>query len=149
MAKQTVVKVTAGTHKKATAAAAELDVPLQEYADAAVAYFAERGLNPLADRVREGMLILTQLQKLGDRVFGFMQEQERTLWMTMFETQARTMLEAGVARRLMEQQISRNRAEFEEEHRRNNDEIEKELRQIMQALNRPGQLGKKATSKDQ
>jgi signal recognition particle GTPase len=144
MAKQTVVKVTAGTHKKASAAAAELDVPLQEYADAAVAYFAERGLNPLSDRVREGVQILTQLQKMGDRVFGFMQEQERTLWMTMFETQVRALLEASVTRRLTEQLISTTREEFQQEHQRNNDDIERRLQEIMQAVIRPGQSGKKS-----
>ncbi|TGE21006.1 BfmA/BtgA family mobilization protein [Hymenobacter metallicola] len=79
-------------HRKAEAAAAAVGASLGEYASAAVEYFATRGLDPRETEAREGQLIMQQIKKLGDRVFGFMQEQERTLLTAMLEEMLRTRI---------------------------------------------------------
>jgi len=62
------------------------------YASAAVEYFAARGLDPRETEAREGQLIMQQIKKLGDRVFGFLQEQERSLLTGMLEEMLRTRI---------------------------------------------------------
>jgi hypothetical protein len=62
------------TYRKAEATAAEVGASLRTYASAAVQYFATRGLDPRETEARKEQLIMQQIKKLGDRVFGFMQE---------------------------------------------------------------------------
>ena len=61
-------------HRKAEAAVIEVGASLGMYASAAVEYFATRGLDPRKTEAREGQLIMQQLKKLGDQIFGFLQE---------------------------------------------------------------------------
>ena len=53
-------------------------------------YFAERWLHPVEDVAREGQLIMQQVKKLGDRVFGYLQEQERSLLLPILEEMLRS-----------------------------------------------------------
>ncbi|GAB3841012.1 BfmA/BtgA family mobilization protein [Hymenobacter jeollabukensis] len=145
--KQPAVRVTPGTHRKATAAADELDLTLQEYADAAIAYFADRGLNPVDARVREGTLIMSQIKKLGDRVFSYLQEQERTLLLTLLETVVRTLVEVGATRRTVELLASQDQEEFAALRKRNNAAIDKDVETILSGVKRPGQRGEKGEKK--
>ena len=80
------------THRKGEAAAAEVGTNLGTYASAAVEYFAIRGMDPRETEAREGQLIMQQRKKLGDRVFGYLQEQERTLLTAMLEEMLRTRI---------------------------------------------------------
>jgi hypothetical protein len=81
-----------GTHRKGEAAASGMGTTLGIYASAAVEYFAVRGLDPRETEAREGQLIMQQIKKLGDRVFGFLQEQERSLLTGMLEEMLRTRI---------------------------------------------------------
>lgn len=69
-----------------------LDLSQADYVTASVRYFAERGLNPIETEAREGQLIMQQVKKLGDRIFGYMQEEERGLLMPMLEEMLRTRI---------------------------------------------------------
>ena len=80
------------THRKGEAAASGVGTTLGIYASAAVEYFAVRGLDPRETEAREGQLIMQQIKKLGDRVFGFLQEQERSLLTGMLEEMLRTRI---------------------------------------------------------
>lgn len=80
------------THRKGEASAISLGTSLGVYASAAVEYFATRGLDPRETEAREGQLIMQQIKKLGDRVFGFLQEQERSLLTGMLEEMLRTRI---------------------------------------------------------
>ncbi|MFD1470405.1 BfmA/BtgA family mobilization protein [Hymenobacter caeli] len=80
------------THRKGEAAAISMGTSLGIYASAAVEYFATRGLDPRETEAREGQLIMQQIKKLGDRVFGFLQEQERGLLTGILEEMLRTRI---------------------------------------------------------
>jgi hypothetical protein len=63
-----------------------------DYATACVRYFAERGLDPVKTEAREGALIMQEVRKLGDRLFGYIKEQERGLFQQMLEEMLRTRI---------------------------------------------------------
>lgn len=100
-------------YRKAEAAAAEVGASMGAYASAAVEYFATRGLDPRATEAREGQLIMQQIKKLGDRVFGFMQEQERTLLTAMLEEMLRTRITLERVLRMNEILVSNLNAQLE------------------------------------
>ena len=81
--------VSGPTHRMVGAESARLGVTRTEYADAAIRYFAERGLNPVESKAREGQLIMAEVKRLGDRVFSYLQEQERGLLLEMLRFQLR------------------------------------------------------------
>lgn len=81
--------VSGPTHRMVGAESARLGVTRTEYADAAIRYFAERGLNPVESQAREGQLIMAEVKRLGDRVFSYLQEQERGLLLEMLRFQLR------------------------------------------------------------
>lgn len=81
-----------GTHRKGEAAAIGVGTTLGIYASAAIEYFATRGLDPRETEAREGQLIMQQVKRLGDRLFGFMQEQERGLLTGMLQEMLRTRI---------------------------------------------------------
>jgi hypothetical protein len=70
--------------------AKRLKISQAEYTAAAVRYFAERGLDPVGDVAREGQLIMLQVKKLGDRIFSYMQVEERTILVPMLEEMLRS-----------------------------------------------------------
>jgi ribosomal protein L17 len=82
--------------------AKRLKISQAEYTAAAVRYFAERGLHPIDDVAREGQLIMQQIKKLGDRLFGFLQVQERSLIEPMLEEMLRTRVTLERALRMEE-----------------------------------------------
>ncbi|SMB79364.1 hypothetical protein SAMN00120144_3119 [Hymenobacter roseosalivarius DSM 11622] len=84
------VNVPADTHFLLSKEAKRLQISQADYTGAAVRYFAERGLHPVDDVAREGQLIMQQVKKLGDRVFGYLQEQERSLLLPMLEEMLRS-----------------------------------------------------------
>lgn len=87
------------THAQAVATADELGVPLGEFCDAAVAYFAQRGLDPRSDHAREGAQIIGEVRKLGDRLFRFLQVQEQGLLLPLVQQVVQASLRADSARR--------------------------------------------------
>ncbi|GAA3932146.1 hypothetical protein [Hymenobacter algoricola] len=83
------VTVSGPAHRQVGAESSRLGLTRTEYADAAIRYFAERGLNPVEAQAREGQLIMAEIKRLGDRVFSYLQEQERGLLLEMVRSQLR------------------------------------------------------------
>ncbi|MFD2719843.1 hypothetical protein ACFST9_14025 [Hymenobacter monticola] len=81
--------VSGPAHRLVGAESARLGLTRTEYADAAIRYFAERSLNPVEAQAREGQLIMAEVKRLGDRVFSYLQEQERGLLLEMVRSQLR------------------------------------------------------------
>jgi hypothetical protein len=81
--------VSGPAHRLVGAEAARLGLTRTEYADAAIRYFAERSLNPVEAQAREGQLIMAEVKRLGDRVFSYLQEQERGLLLELVRSQLR------------------------------------------------------------
>jgi hypothetical protein len=86
------IRVKPTSHSAATKAAAAFKLTLGEYTEAALDYFTSRQLNPVDDVAREGQLIMQQVKKLGDRVFSYLQEEERSLLIPMLEEMLRTRI---------------------------------------------------------
>ena len=86
------IRVKSTSHSAATKAAAAYKLTLGEYTEAALDYFTSRQLNPVDDVAREGQLIMQQVKKLGDRVFSYLQEEERSLLIPMLEEMLRTRI---------------------------------------------------------
>jgi hypothetical protein len=83
------VTVSGPAHRLLGAESARLKLTRTEYADAAIRYFAERSLNPVEAQAREGQLIMAEVKRLGDRVFAYLQEQERGLLLEIVRSQLR------------------------------------------------------------
>ncbi|AIZ65423.1 hypothetical protein PK28_17300 (plasmid) [Hymenobacter sp. DG25B] len=81
--------VSGPAHRLVGAESARLGLTRTEYADAAIRYFGERGLNPVESQAREGQLIMAEVKRLGDRVFSYLQEQERGVLLEMLRFQLR------------------------------------------------------------
>ncbi|GAA4493221.1 hypothetical protein GCM10023172_01530 [Hymenobacter ginsengisoli] len=150
-------------HRKAEAAAAEVGASLGVYASAAVEYFATRGLDPRETEAREGQLIMQQIKKLGDRVFGFLQEQERTLLTAMLEEMLRTRLTVERVLRLNEilvnnlnaqletlspAQLQRQQEALKVLRQRNEEAVDKQVKEALDAaqMNGPSKRTKPAES---
>ena len=84
------IRVKPTSHSAATKAAAKFEMSLGEFTEAALDYFTSRQLNPVGDVAREGQLIMLQVKKLGDRIFRYMQEEERSLLVPMLEEMLRS-----------------------------------------------------------
>lgn len=81
--------VSGPAHRMVGTESARLGLTRTEYADAAIRYFGERGLNPVEAQAREGQLIMAEVKRLGDRVFAYLQEQERGVLLEMLRFQLR------------------------------------------------------------
>lgn len=81
--------VSGPAHRLVGAESARLGLTRTEYADAAIRYFAERSLNPVEAQAREGQLIMAEVKRLGDRMFSYLQEQERGVLLEMLRFQLR------------------------------------------------------------
>ena len=140
-------------HRKAEAAAAEVGASLGVYTSAAVEYLATRGLDPRETEAREGQLIMQQIKKLGDRVFGFMQEQERTLLTAMLEEMLRTRITLERVLRLneilvgnlnaqletlSEGQLQRQQQALQLLRQRNEEAVEKQVKEALEAAQKAG-----------
>lgn len=86
------IRVSLTAHGTAMKAARTCKLTLGEYTEAALDYFSSRQLNPVGDVAREGQLIMQQVKKLGDRVFGYLQEEERSLLGPMLEEMLRSRI---------------------------------------------------------
>ena len=84
------VNVPTDTHYLLSKEAKRLQISQADYTGAAIRYFAQRGLHPAEDVAREGQLIMQQVKKLGDRVFGYLQEEERSLLLPMLAEMLRS-----------------------------------------------------------
>lgn len=118
------------THELARASAQAAGLSLGEYQDAALRHYAANGLTPATERLggRTGTgAVVSEVRKLGDRLFGFMQERERqllqvlggqerrhderqadqeqNLWRLALETLARVQAESMMTRQLVEQHV--------------------------------------------
>ncbi|MCC3154731.1 BfmA/BtgA family mobilization protein [Hymenobacter sp. BT770] len=140
-------------HRKAEAAATEVGTSLGVYASAAVEYFATRGLDPRETEAREGQLIMQQIKKLGDRVFGFLQEQERTLLTAMLEEMLCTRITLDRLLRLneilvsnlnaqletlSEAQLQRQQQALQLLRQRNEEAVEKQVKEALEAARKEG-----------
>ncbi|MBC6992162.1 BfmA/BtgA family mobilization protein [Hymenobacter sp. BT491] len=140
-------------HRKAEAAATEVGTSLGVYTSAAVEYFATRGLDPRETEAREGQLIMQQIKKLGDRVFGFLQEQERTLLTAMLEEMLRTRITLDRVLRLneilvsnlnaqletlSEAQLQRQQQALQLLRQRNEEAVEKQVKETLEAARKEG-----------
>ncbi|UYZ61311.1 BfmA/BtgA family mobilization protein [Hymenobacter latericus] len=140
-------------YRKADAAAAEVGASLGTYTSAAVEYFATRGLDPRATEAREGQLIMQQIKKLGDRVFGFMQEQERTLLTAMLEEMLRTRITLERVLRmneilvsnlntqletLSEAQLQRQQQALQLLRQRNEEAVERQVKEALLTASKQG-----------
>lgn len=147
--------------------AKRLKLSQADYTAAAVSYFAQRGLNPAETDSREGQLIMQQVKKLGDRVFSYMQVQERSVLLPMLEEMLRSRitlervlrmnevlvnnLSSGL-QQLTEAQLKLQREALVKLRKQNEDMIEAQLREAVasngqQELQEPQEKlsGKKAT----
>lgn len=88
--KRQQIRVALTSHASAAKAAAACGLSLSEYTEATLDYFVSRQLNPVGDVAREGELIMLQVKKLGDRIFSYMQEEERSLLVPMLEEMLRS-----------------------------------------------------------
>lgn len=86
------VSIRTATHHMVAKERKRLKATQTDYIDAAVRYFAERGLDPMETQAREGQLIMSGIghlqgdfKKLGDRVFSYIVEQENTIHLPMME----------------------------------------------------------------
>ncbi len=86
------VNIQADAHHQLSKETKRLGVSQNDYTTASVLYFAKRGLNPLEMEAREGQLIMQEVKKLGDRIFRYMQEQERGLLLPMLEEMLRSRI---------------------------------------------------------
>ncbi|RZK36424.1 MAG: hypothetical protein EOO61_10380 [Hymenobacter sp.] len=71
------VNIPLDTHKRAVSASGDCKLKIGEYTAACVDYFAQRGLNPVLESTRQTEILVSEIRKLGNRIFGFLQEQER------------------------------------------------------------------------
>ncbi|GAB2961720.1 hypothetical protein GCM10027048_32460 [Hymenobacter coalescens] len=147
-------------YRKGEAAAAEVGASFGAYASAAVDYFATRGLDPRETEAREGQLIMQQIKKLGDRVFSFLQEQERTLLTAMLEEMLRTRITLDRVLRmneilvgnlnaqletLSEAQLQRQQQALQLLRQRNEEAVEKQVREALQAAQQNGPGKRRST----
>lgn len=141
------------THRKGEAAAIGMGTSLGIYASAAVEYFAARGLDPRETEAREGQLIMQQIKKLGDRVFGFLQEQERGLLTGILEEMLRTRITLDRVLRMNEILVSNlssrletlSEAQLQQQQEalkllrgRNEDAIEKQISEALLTAKKAG-----------
>lgn len=86
------IAIPSAAHHLMSREAKRLKLSQADYTAAAVGYFAQRGLNPVETDSREGQLIMQQVKKLGDRVFSYMQVQERSVLLPMLEEMLRSRI---------------------------------------------------------
>lgn len=162
------VNVPTDTHFLLSKEAKRLQISQADYTGAAVRYFAERGLHPVDDVAREGQLIMQQVKKLGDRVFGYLQEQERSLLQPMLEEMLRSRVTLERVLRmneilvnnltqqlssLSEAQLNEQREGLKQLRAQNEDMIKRQANEAVAAvqqagagkLNAGGKLAKEAT----
>jgi hypothetical protein len=161
------VNVPTAVHKLLSEEAKRLDISQGEYTAASVSYFAKRGLNPLDTDAREGQLIMQQVKKLGDRVFSYLQEEERSLLIPMLEEMLRTRITLDRLLRMneilvnqltqqlsvyTEQQLAAQRESLKKLRQQNEEMIERQVNDALTAArgagpgkpNTGGQSGKNA-----
>lgn len=92
---QPVVRLEQQAFQALNNSAEALGLTNSTYASAAISYFAERGLNPVSDREREGMVIQAKIDahqattekmitSLGNRLFGWLTQHEKNLNSDLF-----------------------------------------------------------------
>lgn len=159
------IRVKPTSHSAATKAAAAYKLTLGEYTEAALDYFTSRQLNPVDDVAREGQLIMQQVKKLGDRVFSYLQEEERSLLIPMLEEMLRTRITLDRLLRMneilvnqltqqlstyTEQQLAAQRENLKKLRQQNEEMIERQVKDALSTArntgpgkpNAGGQLGK-------
>jgi len=147
------VNVPAATHFLLSKEAKRLQISQADYTGAAVRYFAERGLHPVEDVAREGQLIMQQVKKLGDRVFGYLQEQERSLLLPILEEMLRSRVTLERVLRmneilvnnltqqlsgLSEAQINEQREGLKQLRAQNEDMIERQAKEAIASAQQTG-----------
>ncbi len=128
----TTARIHADTHHLLTKESKRLGLTAVEYLDAAISYFGIRGLNPVEIEAREGALIMQDIKRLGDRIFGYMQEQERGLFVIMLEEMIRSRVTTDRVLRLQEVILS---TFHDDELRKNKDKIKTIRTQNDDAIN--------------
>ena len=128
--------VSGPAHRLVKAESARLGLTRTEYADAAIRYFAERSLNPVEAQAREGQLIMAEVKRLGDRVFSYLQEQERGLLLEMVRSQLRQQVVQEQTLRVVENLLAPEGGEaLHKIQRKNQERIAEATAAGMAALN--------------
>lgn len=118
------VNVPYQAHQLLTTEAKKLQMTQGDYTAACVRYFAERGLNPAEVDAREGQLIMQeinkhsglstqQVKKLGDRIFSYLQVQERELLVPMLHEMLRTRVTLDRVLRMNEMLVNNLTADLQ------------------------------------
>lgn len=85
-------------HQRTVAAARQHKIGIGEYSAAALEYFNQRKLNPVAEQERQTVVLVEEMRKVGNRLFGFLQEQERgVMWPILEELVKARLLQEEVA----------------------------------------------------
>lgn len=136
------IRVSSLSHRTASKAAAALQLTLGEYTEASLDYFTSRQLNPVDNVAREGQLIMQQVKQLGDRVFRYLQQEERSLLVPMLEEMLRSRITLERVLRLNEilvnqltqqlsvytaQQLAAQRENLKKLRQQNEEMIERQL----------------------
>jgi len=94
----TTIRIPVNSHREAVEAAKANKLSVGRFCVAAMHYFAQRGLNPVTEHTRQTEVLVSEIRKVGNRLFGFLQEQERGLFMPLLEEliRARMLQEEAV-----------------------------------------------------
>ncbi|GGG60380.1 BfmA/BtgA family mobilization protein [Hymenobacter glacieicola] len=144
------VSIRTATHHLVAKERKRLKATQTDYIDAAVRYFAERGLDPIETQAREGQLIMNGIgrlqgdfKKLGDRVFSYIVEQENTIHLPMLEelvrarvTQEKTLQILQVIDANMRKQSGETLAKVRAEDQQ---EIDSIVQKVLSELRKPGE----------
>ncbi|WP_207435945.1 hypothetical protein [Sabulibacter ruber] len=137
----TTVRMTVGAHEAVVKEAKRFKLKNIDYMDAAIRYFALRGLNPVEVEAREGTLIMKQVQRLGDRLFAYMQEEEQGVLVPMLEelirvrltTERILRLEEVLLSTLPEEEMKRKKDKVEQLRLQNETAIQEQIREVLGA----------------
>ena len=132
------IKIPLNSHKRANEAAAKLGLGLGEFCSAAIDYFAERGLDPTAEMSRPTEVMVAEIRKLGHRLFGFLQEQERGVLLPILAELIRTraLTEEAVDFSLQAMvKVYGDETFLEQGRARSRDRVEKKVNTLLRAAN--------------
>ena len=118
-----------------------------EFCAAAIDYFCENGLNPQLETTRPTEVVVAEIRKLGNRLFGFLQEQERGILAPLLEelVRSRAMQEETLDFSLQTMvKVYKDETYLEEGRKRSKDRVDKKVNSALQELKKasPGKRGK-------
>jgi hypothetical protein len=116
------------------------------YLEAAIHYFAERGMDPAEMHEREGALILQEVRRLGDRVFSYLQDQEQHVHQSLLQELVRTRITQQVILAALQDVEGvlnhRTPEEIKITRKQDNDRIERDVAKVLRALSDATNIGR-------